>query len=51
MLILDIENISQSYQAPTPKAIELQRQKQIEAVIKIRTLLLEADPALRCKVA
>lgn len=51
MLILDVENIAQAYQAPTPKGIELQRQRQLEAVIKIRNLLLEADPALRHKVA
>jgi hypothetical protein len=51
MVILDVELISEKHQAPTPKAIELQRQKQLEAVIRIRSLLIQADPALRHKVA
>ncbi len=52
MVIFDIDNMtSGKHEAPTAKSIEAQRQKQLEAVIRIRQLLVKAAARIEDRAA
>ena len=51
MVICDADNLSETRIAPTQKAIETQRQKQLEALMHIRRLLAQANQPRKHKVA
>ncbi len=52
MVIFDVDNITTGkFEAPTPKSIEAQRVKQLEAVVRIRQLLADANARTKDRAA